>query len=656
MKAKHVVILAAVLGALIAVILLQKTQEKPVTIIEQVKFARLVPEGMTQADIAKIELYRGSAADQKIVLTREESGDTWRVASHFNAPADMKAIEDFVDKLADAKGEPRATVKTDADFDAYDLSDAKSFHIVGYKKGSDEAAFHVLVGKSPSFSQTFVRMAEGKDVFVNDLDLRREAGGADALSAAPSATTSEEQPLQATKWVKKEVVNIAKDDIVAITIKTPDKQLALERHEKPAAAPPADSSAAAPPAAPEYEWRLTSGGLGTAIKQAGVDNVLRAFGPFMASDIADPAKKDEYGLQPPGFVCTVKSAKQETPIVIEGGRPDPKGNAYLRVASEKDDVVYSLPAVSFERLFPKGNVLFDLPGVGLTADAIDRMELVQPDGNITLIKKDGAWHVEEPAARLTAQTSTIESIARALAAWRAADYADIPLHEAGLESSDRRVTFTAGPSTLHTLTFGGAVPGIDALYVRFDQGDKVYVMMRSDYDAIFVQPKNLFELALLDVMEDDIKAVRFDGKEGKYALEREGAEWKLLADGARDDADDEVVANVLSSLSMLQADNIFFHKAALEGDSKQFQRVTVVTHDNTEHVLTFGLKDDSGYPLTVSGKSAVFHVASAEANTLLPSPGYLRHHPEEAPQAADESAGSESTESQNSAAPDALLQ
>ncbi len=632
MKSKSVIILAVVLAALVAFIAVKKRSEKPVSIVEQAKLARLLPEGLSTGDIGKLELYRGEAPDKKVVLSRE--GDVWTVPSQYNAAGDAKTIDEYLGKLTALQGEPRTADVAEADLETYELSDAKAFHVVGYKSGVAEPAFHVLVGKSPRYQQVFMRRADGKDVYVSDVDFRQEAG---VSPVATPMSTSGSGDQAAMHWVKKEVISVAKDEITKVELSTPDKKLVFERHEKPAAAP-AESSAGPEGTAgkaPEFEWKLTQGGPASAagtFKKAGLENLLSAFGPLNATNVVDPSKTAEYGLTPPAFTCALTVNGQEKPIVIEGGRPDLKADGYVRVAGSKGEFVYSVAAITFDRLFPRGNTLFDLPSIAVDQNQVSRIELTQPEGNLVATRKDGEWTLEQPAASLPVQSTTLDSIARTLAAWRAADYA---YSEAatGLDAAARVAKFTDASGKTHTLRVGNAAAGFDGYYARIDDNPQPLAMSRTDYDSVFVAPKFAYQLDLLELIAENIEKVALDRPEGAVTLARNGEDWTLTVNGNPEPVDKAAAEAWINALAALQANDIVFGKKALDGAPTA--TMTIGLKDKQQHVIRFGARSDKGQPILVDGKSDVLLLSVPDSVAVLPPADSLKKKEAAVPEATD---------------------
>ena len=70
MKWKNLLPLIVILAILVVLVVLKQKQEKPITIVDQVQLTPLLPEGLKPADLAKVELYAGAAADDNVVLAR----------------------------------------------------------------------------------------------------------------------------------------------------------------------------------------------------------------------------------------------------------------------------------------------------------------------------------------------------------------------------------------------------------------------------------------------------------------------------------------------------------------------------------------------------------------------------------------------------------
>jgi hypothetical protein len=626
------VVVFAILGGL--VLLKQSTKEQP-SIVDQVRLDPLVPEGVSKDDVAVLELYAGGNPDEKVVLTRIATDpEAWRVSTHFNAPADPKKIGEYLGKVFELKGEPRPTADDDSALAPYQLAEDMAFHIKGLKQDGEEVAFEMLVGKAPAMNQVFMRAADSKSVYTVDANLRRDAGlMSDDMAAAPEAET----------WLKKEVVNIAKDTIAKVTVETPDKRIVIakETKEVPVDDPEAGKESVEPVESEEGEtepeetaepatrtetsWVLAEGGAGREVKQAGVENLAGAFAPLTSTDIVDPERLGEWGLENPAFRCVIDVEEKDEDVVIEGGRPDPDGDGYVRVASADSSVVFKLPKWTFEKVFPKGRDIVNLPAWSVDNASITQIDITQPAGNVSLTKTGEEWSITNPIADLEQQSTTITSIATALAAWQPADYAD-SAEGKGLETPERSVTFTTASGESHTIVAGADAASIAGRYARLDGDGTVLVMSKSDVDRVFVAPSGLYQHAVMDVDDESIARINVSRAEDGYTLNREGDAWTLTINGASSPADADAADDLAMALADFQIADINFGQADLLAEAPI--TVQVIMDDGSEHVLRVGAEQDGQYPVAISGKAQTFMADSLDVQEISPSSASLKQEVE----------------------------
>ncbi len=639
MKLKTLIPLIVVFAVLAGLVVLKQSTKKEPTIVDQVQLDPLVPKDVSKDDVAVLQLYPGGNPDEKVILTRvSKDPEAWRVTTHFNAPASPEKIDEYLDKIVDLKGEPREQVSDDKGFAPYDLGTDKAFHVEGLKEGGKEPIFEVLVGKAPAPNQVFMRPADSKDVYVVDVNLRREAGlYSDDMAAAPKPDS----------WLKKDVVNIAKDTISKVTIETPDKQftIAKETKEVPVEEPkvedkdekkgtPGEAKAedktedsskdTAEPAKPktrsETTWVLAEGGAGREPKQAGIENLAGAFAPLTATDIVDPDKLADWGLVKPAFHCTINVQGKDEAVVIEGGRPDPEGDGYVRVASADSSVVFKLPKWTFEKVFPKGRDIVNLPSLSLGKGTISKIAIAQPEGNITITKAGDGWNIDAPTADLEPQKTTIDAIAGGLASWQPADYAD-RADGKGLDAPSGTVTFTTDSGESHTIVTGADAAGIAGRYAQLDGGDTVLVMSKSDVDKIFVAPSDLYQHSVLDIDEDGIARVNVSRAEDGFTLARDNGMWTITVNGQTSDANGDAADDLATALSGFQIAKINFGQADLPAEPQT--TVQVVMKDGTEHVLRIGAEQNEMYPVAINGKAETFMAKSLDVKELTPASASL---------------------------------
>ncbi len=625
MKPKQLTIMGVVVVVLLGLVVLKEWSERPPDITEQVDLQSLVPAGVSRADLARLELYVGGKPEQKVVLERTEDGGDWQVASHFNAPVSETKIDRYLDSLLALKGESRPTSEGEGVLESYELTDDTAFHIYGYKKDGPEPAVHLLVGKEADYRTVFMRPAESHAVYVVNTNLRREAGLYD---------TSAE--LKADTWLDKNVIDLTVDDVVQVALNESDKQLVFEKREKPAEETADDEESAEgeaetppAPAAPETEWVVAEGGPGLPLKQqSAVPEYLRTFASLLALDIVDPSKPQDYGLENPDYRVAFKLRNSDDEVVLEGGRPGPEADeGYIRVASGKADLVYKVSKSSFERAFPKGSQFFDLAGLALDSNTLDRIEVVQPEGNIVAVRKGSAWTLEQPSTGLKVKDSALSEMAAALATWMPADYA-ASAEGRGFDNPTRRVTFTAGPNVSHTIVLGSDAQSVDGAYARLDDGETVLVMAEDVREKVFLTPGKLFDLKLVDTLATDITRITLTRDGETVTATRAGDEpgpgsgWTLTVNGAEVPASETALDDLAYAVAGLEADDFQLYTAP--SAEAVHATVSYTPRDGEPRTITIGPKVDETYPTTVSGKQGVFMLAEVDVQGVTPDTDSLK--------------------------------
>lgn len=618
MKAKNLIPFIVILVILAGLVVVRNSAKKTPTMREQTKLEDLVPSGLAAKDIAKLELFSGAKADEKVVLERE--GDAWRVASSFNAPADKTTLDTFLDKVVKLKGEPRAAGDADEKLASYNLKDDQAFHVRAFKSGASDPAVDILVGKAPNYRTVFMRKAGDKRIYVESANLRQDAGiYGDDLDKAPTGE----------KWLDKNILKLEKDKINKIALTLPDKSLVFERiakerppQETPAEAPSEDQKdegektegeTAKPETPPkvEYEWVLTSGGLDKTFKQPGLDAIIQKMTALTAVDVADPAKKAEWGLDPPQFKAVISLDGQDD-VVIEGGHTSLAGNGHIRIASSDKDLVYAVSKYNFEQLFSKGSTLFDLPKLAINKEDVSRIEIAQPEGRVVIAKDGADWKVIEPAYDLEAQKPTLSSLVSAVSSWTPSEYADAG---APIGDLNRSVTVVTGAAS-RTISLGDEAKSIEGSYARLDGVETLLIMSAADVKRIFLKPRDVYQMKVFNIVEDDVAAVEIKQGDTAFSLARKDDEaWTLSIDGNTHEADGEKCNEFLSTLSEFQATGIHPGMAS----SQVVPQITITAHmkNGTANALAFSAEENGLHLATVSGKSVVLEADKAGIDGFL---------------------------------------
>lgn len=605
MSFKRLLPFLVVLVLLALLVLLKRGSQAPPSIETQANLQPLVASDLQAEDIARLELYAGANPDEKVVL--EKDGEAWAARSHFDAPVDDTTLETYLESLAGLQGEFRAEAGSDEALADYALKEDEAFRVRAYKAGGDDPAADLLIGKAPGASTVFVRRAGEETVYVESTNLRRDAGvfGED-LAQAP----------EADKWLDKTALALERDAVDRIAIETPDKALVFEKRESETPAPePAgdgeDSGEETPAPEPEPEWIMTAGGAEKDYKEGALQNIFNKLTNLTTTNIVDPARKADWGLESPGFKAVVSVADGDD-VVIEGGRPDLAANGYIRVASNERDVVYELTSANFDQLFPKGSSLVELPAWEVEENTIASIAIEQPEGRITLVKEGEDWTVTEPDSALKPQQSTIDNLTGAVAAWAPSDYADSAEHAGAF---DRVVRITTTGGDVRAFTAGNDALGADGAYARIDGEEQVLVMKAADVSRIFVKPRDLFQLALLDLSAEDVARVDVRA-DGESASLRHGEDaWTLGLDGTNYAADDTRAEKFLGILLDLEAADVNF--GGTPSDITEAGAFSIVTRDGATRLLAYGAENDGVHPASLSGMRNTFTVAAADIDRLV---------------------------------------
>ncbi|MCH7960600.1 MAG: DUF4340 domain-containing protein [Candidatus Hydrogenedentes bacterium] len=619
MKLKSLLPMAIVLIVLVGLVALRKSQVQELTLTEEVRLNSMLPEDFDPATLGTLELYAGGAPDTKVILTRTAPPDPWRVTTHYDAPVKSKKIDSFIDTLMELEGEFRARVEEEDGRATYDLTDEAAFHITGTAIGSETPAFHLLVGKIPAYGSVFVRDSESSDIYVGNANLRQDVG-----LYTPNRAT----PPKADIWLDKQVIALARNDIQSIALTMPDKSLVLEKRE----VEPPEPEEGETPAPVEYEWVVASGGVGT-LNQASVTSLLGKLAGLNATTIVDPSQKEKWGMDAPTYSCAVTLAGAEEPVLLEAARTKPGAQGYLRVAGREPEMLYAINRFDFKQMFPAGTDLFELTGTDFDAETIDRVEMLSPDGRITLKRSKDGWIVKEPKTGLAVEQSAIESAIASIAHWTPEDYADTSEHT-GLDAPERTLTIGRTDGDDIVIRVGAPSMHIDGRYAKVSGNEQTLAISTSDLDRMFLEAKDIFVHGIFDIDEDAITHIEITKGEDTYSMDRTESGWTIHEDGEDFEGDPNRIEDYTFALAIFEAEDFAFGDVATA--QAPTGSVSFTMDDGTKHAFTVGPEHEGQYRVTVRGRKGVsFLVNAAEANRVLADVATLKATPEEIPESTD---------------------
>jgi hypothetical protein len=456
------VLILIVLGVL-AVLLKRPTA--PPQLAEEVGLERLVPQTLRVDDITGFELYRGVQPQESVGLRQRDGA--WVVTSRFDTPGNSTKIQQFLTQLGTLQGELRAdSTALLADFQ---LTDEQALHLKVYTTPPDKPALYLLAGKG-SGGNGFVRRAGEGRVYNVNIHLQSIAG----LS---SGTT--DQTLSAKPWLDLRIQNVPKEQVAAIELRSPTRDLHFTTQPAtPAGGTDISQSSSAP------VWKLVAPELTYSVKPDAVESLVTTLRTLQGDDVVDPARSAEYGLDVPSYraILTVQPSPQEAhqaAVLIGNEVPEKTGSRYARLGDTGP--VYIVPQWIVQRLFPTLGTLLDLRMLHIPQEEVIRLTL-QADGESWSLERQaaeptGAWQfvglpdvpVDEPA---------VTSLLEAMAQLSADDLPPSPPSQTGLDQPPWQVLLTRRDGRTERLLLGQAV-GQDSSRYYASRGDTAEIFIVS---------------------------------------------------------------------------------------------------------------------------------------------------------------------------------
>ena len=474
MSPKRLLPLLVILIVLGVLAILFKRPPVPTQLAEEVGLERLVPQTLPTDSITGFELYRG-AQPQESVRLRQRDG-VWVVTSRFDTPGNSTKIQQFLTQLSTLQGELRAD--SAALLGDFQLMDEQALHLKVYTDTPDKPALYLLAGKG-SGGNGFVRRAgEGRVYHVN-VHLQSMAG----LS---SGTT--DQTLSAKPWLDLHIQNVPKEQVAAVELHSPSRDLRFTT--QPAAAAGGTDASQTSSASPAPAWKLVAPELAYSVKPDAVEGLVTTLRTLQGDDVADPARTAEYGLDAPLYraILTVQPGGQEArqaTLLIGNEVPEKSGSRYARL----DDTgpVYIVPQWIVQRLFPTLGTLLDLRMLQVPQEEVIRLTLHEGGESWSLERQAPAatsGGTPEPTATwqfvgmpdVTVDETAVTSLLGATAQLNADDLPSSPPAQTGLDQPPWQVLLTRRDGRTERLVLGQAVR----------QDSSSYYASRGDTAEVFI--------------------------------------------------------------------------------------------------------------------------------------------------------------------------
>src|SRR5262249_9022881 len=308
-----------------------------------------------------------------------------------------------------------------------------------------------------------------------------------SMAGLTSGTT--EQALSAKPWLDLRIQNILKEQVAAVELHSPTRDLRFTTQPAAAAGGTDASQTSAAPPAPA--WKLAAPELTYSVKPDAVEGLVTTLRTLQGDDVADPAKAAEYGLDVPPYraILTLHPAGQEArqvAVLIGNEAPEKSGSRYARLGATGP--VYMVPQWVVQRLFPTLGTLLDLRILQVPQEDVIRLTLHADGESWSLERREPAASTSGSSAEPTATwqfvglpDATVDETAGAslLGATAQLDADDLPTSpppQTGLEQASWQVLLTLRNGRTERLVLGQAVAQ--------DKGG--YYASRGDSAEIFI--------------------------------------------------------------------------------------------------------------------------------------------------------------------------
>ncbi|MBM4382713.1 MAG: DUF4340 domain-containing protein [Deltaproteobacteria bacterium] len=270
---------------------------------------------------------------------------------------------------------------------------------------------------------------------------------------------------------------------------------------------------------------------------------------------------------------------------------------------------------------------------GVEQDAIEWVELAQPDGGVVRLEKRGEkWRIAKPID-FAADEFAAGGIASALADLASSTVFDPAAEDAALHpeplgsyglTREPRVRFAAGGKT-YALRLGDPTPVAGNTYVAAEGDARVFVVPQWQTNSLTKTLQELRETRLFDFEREKVTKIALTWAGGAATLEKKGDDWRLAAP-LEDAADDIAVQSLISDLQGLRAEEFLDAPppdAELGFAAPQY-RAELTLEGGASYALTLGAAREGSRVAARSGASGAVEVEGSVLERLPKSVTALR--------------------------------
>jgi len=334
---------------------------------------------------------------------------------------------------------------------------------------------------------------------------------------------------------KTKLVDFNPDDVTALTLTYPDREIALEKSDG--------------------AWRLSKP-LQTAADDITVKNLLRAIADAEVKKTIDEPPQDlaPFGLAPPEVVVKIATKDTTLPDLKVGKTTSVSFSTYVQRGDQGK--IYLTPSAFRSGMDKQVKDLRDKKIVDFKEDDITRVALRGPDGDVIVAKADGNWMIEQPTS-LRADGNAVRTLLSTVRNMRATEFAsdapsDADLVNYGLQDPQRQLVLTAANGAETRVLVGKETD--QGLYLKAGDRPTAFIVGKWASRDLSKGVNDLRDKTVLSFDPGAATAVdvtRSDG--GHFTLQSKDGKWSIAdSDQAVDDGAVMAYVGTLSHLSGAQ--------------------------------------------------------------------------------------------------------
>ena len=322
-----------------------------------------------------------------------------------------------------------------------------------------------------------------------------------------------EVPKAREEATKAKLVSVPGDDVTAITLVFPDRELGLRKQDG--------------------TWRLTSP-IEAPADDAAVKSLLGTLTGAEIQRSLDELPPDlaAFGLDHPSPVIRLATAKGDLPSIAVGKNAAVGGKTYVRLGDEPK--VRLVPSSIKFALDKQPKDLRDKQLLTFKDDDVTRIEITPAEGPpVTLVRKEKDAWILEPGAQPTDITE-IRSYLSSLRSARALDFPDDPKNT-GLDKPRLTVTVGLGSAPSQTLLIGADITEGSQKQVFAKRADQPTVVTLGDWSfrTLGKDAWQFRDKTVLGFSDDRVGRIVFERKEGSGATLVHGQPGGWTVDGEK---------------------------------------------------------------------------------------------------------------------------